>query len=189
MGDELDDRARKIIAYIIAHPEAEHSEIAQDTGIPLPTVEKRMASYVGSDGFVSRFLVIKDWKRANYPITALVSIKVHQRNLSKGQGGPMGSTLIDDDENSPLPLPPPIGKHIRTQRELALYIKNELPAYIAFGNNVIVEKVSILLGHQSDLAVLVHARDLDDVFNFVTNGLRVLGGVQETMTSQEGWFC
>jgi hypothetical protein len=47
--------------------------------------------------------------------------------------------------------------------------------------------VTILLGQAYDLSLVIRARSPKAVFLFVTEGLRVLGGVQETMTYQEAW--
>jgi DNA-binding Lrp family transcriptional regulator len=194
---ELDDKDKRIVAYIIGHPEATNDQIATALDIPASTFQKRFADLTGKNGCLGRRLVVYDWKTAGFPLQYRIDVVIHQRNLSRAEGGPMYADIgrvntILDSGDALAPLPFPIGgpnARIRTQKQLARYIKDILPTHSEFQGKIVVENIAILLGQSADISLTVHAIDTDALLNFVTNGLRALGGIQGTMTSQEAWSC
>jgi DNA-binding Lrp family transcriptional regulator len=58
-----------------------------------------------------------------------------------------------------------------------------------YTERIYVEDVTILLGHQADLSAAVRVHNSDVIRRFVTDGLRLLAGINSTSTSQEVWSC
>jgi hypothetical protein len=86
-----------------------------------------------------------------------------------------------------LQIAPEKPKEISDQEELAKYIKYTLSK--AYQGRIVVLDVSILFGHGGDLSVTVCARNRKAIQDFVTKGLRGLGGILSTSTSEEVWTC
>lgn len=171
VGDvpKLDDRDEQILAFIIRNPDATVEEIAAETNIPGSTVQKRLSDLL-KDRVLARQIVVQNWQLAGYSLSYRIDIKINQRVLRSGHGG------LEED-----------GNQINSQKKLASYIRDRLSK--RYSNQLIVRDVVILLGQQADLVVSVRAKDHAVILDFVTEALRMCGGVDYTMTSQEAWSC
>jgi DNA-binding Lrp family transcriptional regulator len=167
-GGQADAVDVKIIEVIIHNPQATVDGIAEQVRMSSTAIQKRLGDLF-NDNKLGRAIIVKDWNYAGYPFLYRVDIKANMRLLQLAQGGPPG----DGDEQ------------IDSQRKLANYIKDTLAK--RYRGRLIVVDVTILLGQAYDLSLVIRARSPKAVFLFVTEGLRVLGGVQETMTYQEAW--
>ena len=169
-----DEKDVKIAEIIIRNPQITVESIAEFLGIPESTVSKRLADML-RERQLARIIEIRDWTAFGYPLRYRIDIKVNQRELRMGRGGP----------------PEADAPKIANQKQLATYIKDTLPTLLPqeYKGQLIVRDVTILLGQQADLTLVVRAKDYETILEFVTNGLRVLGGVDTTMTSQEAWSC
>lgn len=81
----------------------------------------------------------------------------------------------------------PVERNDNPQKILARYIKNTLANDHRFKRRVIVEDITIVMGDPADLCVTVRVQDHDDVFEWVTGGLRAVGGIENTSTCLEAW--
>jgi DNA-binding Lrp family transcriptional regulator len=212
---EIDEKDQEIIKCVIRDPQAEIDDLARETTFPPSTVSKRISQLQRTER-IGRGFRILDWKKVGYPFRYRVDVKVNQRKLALGDGGPAQGPPVPGTvhanftiEGRPVevrfsqeqpkskvrpaelpPLPPQPEKDIYTQQELASYIKNVLGQSPAYTHQLVVESVTILLGGpDADLSILVRAKEPEIILSFVTDGLRVLGGVQSTTTSQEAWSC
>jgi DNA-binding Lrp family transcriptional regulator len=182
--ERLDVRDRMIAEVIAQHPKAPYPLIAGLTKIPESTVGKRIA-YLMETNRVGRVLQVFDWVAIGYPRRYRIDVLVDQRSLSKGEGGPY-EVLGGPPKKAGQKAENEAAK-ICTQEQLGTYIKYTLSR--KYVGRVAVLDVSILLGHVADLSVIVCAKGRNAIRDFVTNGLRTLGGVQSTSTSEEIWTC
>jgi DNA-binding Lrp family transcriptional regulator len=180
--NRANNKDRQIAQEIAQNPRASIPLIAKLTGIPESTVGKRLAALMQAHR-IGRILQIFNWPAMGYQRRYRIDILVDQRSLTKGEGG-----LYEP--------PPKLGEkdrpkaetqRIYTQEQLAIYIKYTLGK--KYEGRIVVLDVSILLGHAADLTVTVCARGGKSILDFVTNGLRPLGGIQSTSTSEEIWTC
>jgi DNA-binding Lrp family transcriptional regulator len=162
----FDEKDRLIVKGVIAHPEISNEELAKSTGLPLSTLHKRLAELLRRK-CLERVIRVIDWRAVGYPLRYRIDIRVNNRELHRGASDPIGG--------------------IDSQKKLAIYIKTVLPKQ--YSGSVIVEDVIILLGQAADVSVLIRAKDPHVVFDFVTEGLRRLAGVEMTTTSHEAWSC
>jgi DNA-binding Lrp family transcriptional regulator len=165
---KLDGKDLRIAERVIRDPRVTVEEIAEQLNQPVSTVQKRLADLLRK-GQLERMIRIADWAAIGYPLRYRIDVKTDQRQLSIGQGGKSGE-------------PPKID----SQKKLATYIMRTMPK--GYSGLLIVQDVTLLFG-QPDLCVTVRARDHQTVFDFVTVGLRLLGGVESTMTFHEVWSC
>ena len=70
-----------------------------------------------------------------------------------------------------------------TNKQLCAYIKDVLAR--RYQGRLVVLDVTILLGQQADISITLRVKEPKTILDFVTEGLRVLGGIEGTMTSQE----
>ena len=166
---KLDAKDRMIVAYLMHHPRAAVEEVSVRTGMPAPTVQKRLA-YLLREQALERVVRVIDWTAVGYPLRYWIDVRINQRELRLGRGGPIeGSPKID------------------APKQLAQFIMNQLAK--RYEGSLIVMDVTMLLGSPADLSVYIRARDHRAVFEFVTGGLRMLGGVESTTTFHEAWSC
>ena len=167
-AEPLDDIDLLITKYVVRDPRAEVAEIADELRLSASGVQKRLSALFERKVLVREGIRVMSWPEVGFPLRYSISIEVDQRELRKGRGGP------PDDE---------LG--IDSQRKLAVYIKDQLPK--RFDGRIIVLEVTILLGEKADIVASVLARDHPAILEFVTDGLRILGGVSRTRTSEEAW--
>jgi len=147
------------------------NEIAKQLKEPVRTIQNRVDRLRLEQRLEDVTLV--DLSAAGFPLRYRIDIKINPRELREGKGG-------RPDLHEP--------KHqVSTQKGLAKYIVETLARSAAFKDRVIVEDVTIVLGDPADLCAVVQVKTHQDVFRFVTEGLRRLGGVESTSTSQEAW--
>jgi DNA-binding Lrp family transcriptional regulator len=170
----LDDKDQRIAEEVIRNPSASVPILARLTGLPESTLSKRL-SFLLSSRYLERTIRVVRWRDLGYPFRHRVDIKVDQRMLSEGKGGPRSAS----------------GKRSKTkinsQEDLALYIKHTLTRQ--YEGRLVVLDVGILLGHDADISMVVCSRTPDEIRRFVTSDLRSLGGVLGTSTSEEIWTC
>jgi hypothetical protein len=166
-----------------------------------PTV-KKLKTEVLSDSFH-----VMDWDAIGLGLRYRVDILINQRRLLKG-GGPEDTSEFLQSKYADQA----IAKHaenVNTQERLARFIMQHLPNYVAwrlaravelklerpkesladYTDRIYVEDVMILLGHQADLSAAVRVHNSDVIRRFVTDGLRLMPGINSTSTSQEVWSC
>jgi DNA-binding Lrp family transcriptional regulator len=172
---KLDDIDQRIVECVMQNPrisvEAIARQLDEDHSITLSesTIQKRLAELL-TKRVVERCIVVQNWNAAGFPLRYRIDAAADMRQLRIGRGGPL-------DDKAP----------ISTQKELAVYIKDVLGR--RYQNRLIILDVVIVFGRaNSDISIIVRAKDPQDVFDFVTGGLRVLGGIVSTMTCQEAWI-
>lgn len=161
----LDDMDRRILLELIRNPGLAIAALARNVDSHTPTIQKRVAKLLRS-GCIRRDIRIIDWLAAGFALRYRIEINVNLRDLYKGHTGPEG-VKIDNHQ------------------ALARYIATNLPRRDR--DRLLVEDVTILLGSKVDLCVTVRARDHQSVFDFITNDLRLLGGIESTQTYHEAW--
>jgi DNA-binding Lrp family transcriptional regulator len=192
---DMDDQ--KIAHRLIGDPAATNDDIATLSGLSKSTVQRRR-SQMEDDGVLSRDTQIKAWRAVGFGLRFRIDILINQHELRKG-GGP---------EDGPDKVKP--SKPINSQELLATFIKEKLVDYVAwrieegleaddrnprattltpeeFKESIVVQDVTILLGHHADLAATVRARNVPAVRKFVTSGLRMMRGIATTSTAHEVW--
>jgi DNA-binding Lrp family transcriptional regulator len=167
------------------------------SGLSKSTVQRRR-SQMEDQGVLSRDTQIKAWRAVGFGLRFRIDILINQHELREG-GGPA---------DSPDAIKP--SKPINSQERLATFIKDKLVDYVAwriekglepddrnpnattmtpkeFKESIVVQDVTILLGHHADLAATVRARTVPAVRKFVTSGLRMMRGIATTSTAHEVW--
>jgi DNA-binding Lrp family transcriptional regulator len=174
----LDQKDLDILRYVMENPRASLTEIADNAGamkIPLGTTQKRVQRLL-HDKYLERVLRVVDLGKLGYQSRHRIDIYINPREIREGEAG--------------------YGEYkskIKTQEELAAFIMNGLPkekidnTEKTFGDGVLVENVTILLGHRADLSAVVWTTDRDVLTRFVTDGLRQTAGIQNTNTALEAW--
>jgi DNA-binding Lrp family transcriptional regulator len=174
--ERLDVKDRAIAEAIVQNPRASVPWISKATGYPESTVNKHLSAMQQLDRLVlGRIIQVLNWRAVGYPLRYRVDILVDQRMLSRGKGGPYGKPQKSKAER------------ISTQEQLGTYIKYTLSKQ--YEGRIVVLDASILLGHAADLTVALCAKDSEAIRDFVTTGLRGLGGVNSTSTSEQIWTC
>jgi DNA-binding Lrp family transcriptional regulator len=194
-----DEEDQKIARCLIEDPTATNDDIVERSkGLSKSTVQ-RHRSQMEEEGVLSRGTQITDWTAVGFGLRFRIDILINQLELRQG-GGPDGS--FPDKLKTPDP--------INSQERLAIFIKERLVDYVAwriettqekddrhpnalaltaeqFKQSIVVQDVTILLGHHADLAVTVRARNIPAVRKFVTSGLRMMRGITTTSTANEVW--
>ena len=186
---DLDEKDLSIIECVIRNPQASVEFITTQVEFAASTVQKRLADMLDNER-LARIIQVRDWSAAGYPLRYRIDLKVDQVALRQNRGGP-DSELPEpnaDEETEFVrgPLPRPT-RPISSQKKLARYIKNQLAQH--YRGRLVCLDATILLGQEFDMSLTIRARDTQVILDFVTNGLRVLGGVQSTMSSHEAWSC
>jgi DNA-binding Lrp family transcriptional regulator len=172
--ERLDIKDRKIAEAIVHNPNASIPLLAKLTGFPESTVSKRLAEMQQTNR-LGRVIEVLDWPAIGYQRRYRIDILVDQRALTLGRGGPLRARPENEAER------------IDTQEKLGTYIKYTLSK--KYEGRIFVLDVSMLLGHEADLSITVLARGTKAIRDFITNGLRILGGVARSSTSEEIWTC
>jgi len=167
----LDPTDRKIVDCVIENPSVTVEGIVkyldeQDVQLSESAVGKRLAELNKSK--LERIIVVRDWVAAGYPFRYRIDIKADMRELRLGRGGPAKEPQTID-----------------SQKKLCAYIKDILGR--KYHGRLVVLDATILLGQKYDLFITIRARDPKTVLDFVTEDLRILGGVADTLSSQEAW--
>jgi DNA-binding Lrp family transcriptional regulator len=162
----LDEKDQRILESLMREPDASVESISVQVGFPQSTVQKRLAELL-REKFIERIIRVVDWSAAGYPLRYWIDVKLNLRYLQMGQGGRMGD-------------PQKIG----SPKKLAAYIMDKLAKDY---QDLIVHDVTMLLGSPADLSVYIRAKNHRVVLDFITNGLRSLGGVDSTQTFHEAW--
>ena len=199
---ELD---RRIALYLVHNPTATNDKIAQHVGKHVNTVRPIVQDL--KERVLSASFQVLDWDAIGLGLRYRVDILINQRRLLKG-GGP-------EDHNDFLTAGlvnhkfVTYAENVNTQERLARFIMYHLVDYVAwrlatatetrrersrealenYAERIYVEDVTILLGHQADLCVAVRVHNSNVIRRFVTDGLRLLAGINTTSTSQEVWSC
>ena len=200
----LPEQERRIARYLIENPDADNKKIAADLGLHINTVQP-IAKQLKTEILSASFQVL-DWDALGLGLRYRIDIQINQRHLRQG-GGP------EDLEEFLSQRPPEhfakYARDIRTQERLALFIWHHLANYVAwriedavakedekskeslanYAARVHIEDVVILLGGQADLSVAVRVHNAAIIRKFVTDGLRMMSGINSTTTSQEMWSC
>ena len=164
---ELEPIDQRIAECIIRQPKVTVEQLADELSLSPSTIQKHL-SELFEGRHIERVIAVRDWAGAGFPLRARVDIRVNMRELKAGRGG------LPDDEQK-----------VDSQKKLAQYIAEIVPKQ--FRGRLVVEDVAILLGHDADLSLTIRVKDQKVVLDFVTEGLRMLGGVDATMTSFESW--
>jgi DNA-binding Lrp family transcriptional regulator len=151
------------------HPTATLQQLAVGVECPQATVQKRL-SHMLHEGILERIVKVVRWEAIGYPLRYWIDVRVNQRELRAGRGGPHSE-----------------GDRIDSTSKLAQYIMHSVAS--KFSGSLIVLDVTMLLGSPADLSVYIRAKDHHTVLDFVTNGLRALGAVDSTTTFHEAWSC
>jgi len=172
-SEKLDEMDRMIVECVIHNPRITVHGIVQrldehyKTPMSESAVQKRLAELL-SQRRLERVIQVRDWTAADYSFRYRVDLKADMRELRLGRGGPP-----DDDQP------------VDSQKKLCHYVKEVLGR--RYQGRLVILDVTILLGQQADLSITLRAKDSKAILDFVTEDLRVLGGVEATMTSHEAW--
>jgi DNA-binding Lrp family transcriptional regulator len=198
---------QKIARCIIETPAATIREIASETGMSDSTVQRHREKLITDGVLLPNATVVKNWPAVGFKMRFRIDILINQlelRNETKG-GGPECEGCPDDIKPA---------KPINSQEQLAAFIKEKLVNYVAwrietgkeasdrpaakaavgasltaeqFRSAIMVQDVTILLGHHADLSVTVRANSMTAIRKFVTSGLRMMRGITATSTAHEVW--
>lgn len=160
----LDQKNRDILTYIMSEPHASVDMIAAYMKMPAPTAQKRIQRLM-REGYLERVLRVIDLKALGYA-RYRIDMNVNPVELRHGE--------IDKARGN-----------VKTQEELAQFIMGTLQR--SAGDNLLIENVTILLGHHADLSATVWVKDTEVLRKFVTDELRGGGGIQDTSTALEAW--
>ena len=149
--------------FLIKKPSASNSNLAECLGMPVSTVEKRVAKLC-REQCIERVARISDWVAAGYPLHYWIDLRLNPRDLRA---------------RNPNRRPQDLSK------QLAIHIMDDLPS--RFADKILVEDVVILLGSPADLSVSLRAADHHTVLDFITNGLCSIDGVESTTTFHAVW--
>ena len=199
----FDEKDRDIARYLSEHPDATIPEIADGVGIPEGTVEHRRSKMVKAGVLQPAATFVRSWSAVGLPWRFRIDIMINQLELRDGTNG-----------GGPGDCPPYLkpATPIDSQERLASFIKDKLVDYVAwritegkeiedrpsikhsssltaeqFKSSIIVQDVTILLGHTADLSAMVRSSSLGAIRKFVTSGLRMMKGISATSTAHEVW--
>jgi DNA-binding Lrp family transcriptional regulator len=197
-----DEQDQLIALHLIEDPSATDDDIVSRTKFSKSTVQRHRSEMEKDGVLLSKASLIRDWAVIGFPLRFRVDILINQlelRNELQG-GGP---------EDCPDNIKP--SRPVNTQEGLALFIKQKLTEYVAwriesnkeedgrnhsdrltadeFRKSIVVQDVTILLGHHADLAVTLRAKNIAAMRKFVTSGLRMMRGITGTSTAHEVWSC
>jgi DNA-binding Lrp family transcriptional regulator len=170
--DEID---QKILEAVIQYPKIAVQSLVKylaDAKIKLSesAVQKRFSDLVHQRR-LERLTVVRDWVASGYPFRYRIDIKADMRALRDGNGGP-----------------PNEGGNIDSQKKLCAYIKDTLGREYRFRGRLVVVEAMILLGQaEADISITVRVKDPKTILEFVTEGLRVLRGVESSIAAHEAW--
>jgi DNA-binding Lrp family transcriptional regulator len=159
-------RELEILWHLYRDPRKKDIPIANETGINESQVR-----------YAREAMIQRGWIKVNprvdlstlgFPERYRVDIWIDQRQLKGKMGG------MPQDETK-----------IENQREMALYLINKVAKRAEFKSNILIEDILILLGGPADLTVIVRATTNDAMLDFVTEGLRMCGGIEKTATCLE----
>lgn len=178
---------RRIAEAIIQNPRGSLSAIAAVAQVPIGTLNKHLMALRRANA-VDKVFQILDWRAIGYSRRYRIDVLIDQRALSRGEGGlSIPESSAAKAKATRVAEPEQRGEKIDSQEKLATYIKYTLSR--DYAGRIVVLDVNILLGHAADLSVTLCARGKDAIRDFVTNGLRKLGGVYSTSTAEEIWTC
>lgn len=161
----------RILEFIQKNPLAGDEELAIHFGMSVDSIQRRLTPLRDNHWIETKRIV--DWAAVGYRLKYRIDVKIDPLALQQKL-----TTLKDA----------PISQTDNPQKILAGYIKNKLAADKAFADIVIVEDVVILLGEPADLSITVRVREPEDVFDWVTAGLRAATpGIESTSTCLEAW--
>ena len=155
----LDKKDQEILLYLLNHPEATVREVAEKLKIPRPTAQRRILN----------LRIAKHLKAALIVNPSALGFALRYR--------------IDISVNTPNV------KDQMSMKELAQYIMKVPAQDPRFRDRLLVENVHIMLGGQADLSVDVRVKHHNAIVDFVTEGLRMIRGVQDISIVQKGWSC
>jgi DNA-binding Lrp family transcriptional regulator len=162
----LDQIDQQILECVVRDAKVTVDQLAEELSLTASAIQKRLTALF--DGrYIERVIAVRDWAGAGFPFRYRVDVQVNMRELKAGRGG-----LLDDQQR------------VDSQKKLGIYIAEIVPKQ--FRGRIVIEDVAILLG-RADLSVTVRVRDAQTILDFVTDGLRMLGGVEQTVTSFESW--
>jgi DNA-binding Lrp family transcriptional regulator len=180
---DLDEKDIKILGCIKDHPRASVKAVRDElatrgTDIPYPTFQKRVQHLINV-GALTREMSV-NLVALGYELHFRVDVLVNptELRLTSEQAQAKGK--------------PPSGQSqfettvLRTQREMANYIHQDLQNDDRFRDQILITDVHILLGTDVDLSIELFAKNYDIVTEFVTEGVRNIAGVQNTRT---GWLA
>lgn len=114
-----------------------------------------------------------DLAALGYTLRYRIDVKINPEHLRPRLGEKKGKTAPEAD--APLAGENP-------QQWLARRLQEQLAGY----QNVIMDDITILMG-SADLCLRVRAKTHEDVFELITQGLRLMPAVADTITSHEAW--
>lgn len=170
---QIDETDRNILRCFIQNPRTTVQglveQLDQQYKLPLSesAVQKRLSD-LQSQHRLERAMLVRDWAAVGFPFRYRIDVKANMRELRLGRGGP------PDDAQA-----------VDSQKGLCSYIKDVLAR--RYQDRLVILETVILLGSKYDIAIMLRVKDPKTILDFVTEGLRILGGVGDTMTSHEAW--
>lgn len=161
-----DDRELEILWHLHKNPKMSNLEIANQMRITENQVRYDRTN-MKDKGWILEIPRV-NLSKLGFPQRYRVDVWVDQRQLKGNAGGMPGDS-----------------KKVGTQRELALYIVQDLAHRKPFDSTILIEDILILLGGPADLTTIVRAVNNDAMLDFVTEGLRMCGGISQTATCLE----
>jgi DNA-binding Lrp family transcriptional regulator len=159
--DCLIENPRMTVEAIVKYLDGHQVQLSESA------VGKRLAELL-NEKRLERMIVVRDWVAAGYPFRYRIDVKADMKELRLGRGGPAKEPQTID-----------------SQKKLCAYIKDVLGR--KYHGRLVVLDATILLGQKYDLFITVRAKNPKTILDFVTEDLRILGGVSETLSSQEAW--
>jgi DNA-binding Lrp family transcriptional regulator len=158
---------KAIVRYLHENPTATQRAISQATDLSEHQIKHMLDELKHEDHVTNQYIV--DLAYLGFPLRYRVDIFVNPANLRDGKGG------FPDDAG------------VDSQKALARYIAKKLPNKVPFHGKILVEDVRMLLGHPADLSATVRATNSDAIVEFVTEGLRMCGAINQTSSCLEAW--
>ena len=158
---------KAIARYLHQNPTATYKAISDATALTENQVKYMLEELKAGGRINDRYVV--DLPYLGYPVRYRIDIFVNPANLRDGKGGLRGDPDVD------------------SQKALAKYIAKTLPQKQLFCGKILVEDVRMLLGHPADLSATVCASNNDAITEFVTEGLRMCGAINQTSSCLEAW--
>src|ERR1700691_2554681 len=138
----------------------------ENKGMSYPTVHTTVDRLEAGDYLRKGWTV--NFKKSGYEICYRIDVMIDPSSM-----------IFDRDTDTNIPTENP-------QQVLAARILR-LVEHKPFKNWVLIENIEILLGDPADLCVTARVSKHQDIFEFVTRGLRSLPGIRQTSTCQISW--
>jgi DNA-binding Lrp family transcriptional regulator len=165
-----DDRRKTILDLYRRSPKARIKDVADVISLSEEQTARKIDALI-AEGALTRKVVV-NLEKLGLQYKYRVDVKLNPRDLQ---------------ENSDVTA---AGKRWNTanpQEMLAHYLLDEFSEDEVENPAIIIEDITILLGDQADLSLIVRVRDPKKIYEFITTKCRCVLGIENTSTCTEAW--